>query len=249
MNYRRRNKKIFFIIIFLIIILFFGFLKISWPQQIVKNVSAPIVNVKNFFFSPFKNLITTFKDKKELENKVKELEEELNKTKIALISKQSINTTNIADADFQILSRPPYSLFDTLLISKNNSNLNIGDLVFFDNVYIGEIFELSENTASVKLKSLSGEKTVVRVGGIDGEAQGLGGGQFLINIPKDLEVEIGDVVVVPELNNILIGVVGSVEQDSTGTFQNIRFSIPISFQGMDFVQVLKREDVLKLGND
>ena len=246
MSYRRRNKKIFFIVIALIVILLLGFLNIAWPQTLVKNSSGAILNVKNFFSQPFKNLSTSFKDKKELENKIALLEDELLKTQILLLSKESGgNIISKEENQFKVLSRPPYSLYDTLLVNISDKAVNIGDLVFVDNIFVGEVAEVESYTASVKMKSSSGEKTVVRISNVDAEAEGQGGGQFLVKIPKDLDVEIGDAVLIPSLNNILLGTVGSVEQDSAGTFQNIRFSIPISFQSIDFVEIVKIEDVLK----
>lgn len=243
MNYRRKNKKKLLIVFFaLLLIIGFSFLHINWPQSSVRYISRPIISVKNFFVSPFKNIFTTFRDKKDLENKISQLEDELEKLKISSLSQNKMELDRISNGIvLEVLSRPPFSIYDTLILSKNNQDVQVGDLVFAKGAYIGEISEIDLNTAIVKLRSSSGEKTVVRVAGVDIEAEGHGGGQFQIKIPKDLEINVGDAVIVPSLNNILLGEVGSIEEDLIGTFKTVYFNIPVSFQSIDFVTVIKRQ--------
>ncbi len=243
MNYRRKNKRKFLLIFFfLILILGFSFFNINWPQSSIRFFSNPVIKVKNVLVSPFKNLITSFKDKKDLENKISQLEDELQKLKISSLTENKTELERVSNGVMlKVISRPPFSIYDTLILSKDNQDVQIGDLVFVQGSYVGEISEVDYKTAVVKLRSSSGEKTVVRVAGVDVEAEGHGGGQFQIKIPKDLKLGIGDAVIVPSLNNVVLGVVGSIEEDLIETFKTVYFNIPVSFQDMSSVSVVKRQ--------
>jgi len=206
----------------------------------------------------FQNLtliFTTFKSKKALEEKVTYLEEELIKSKISLISQNFVNS-QIDDYNLElekksqgeiskVLNRPPFSPYDTLLILKGDNQIEVGDLVFVHGLYIGDIASVDNYTATVKMKSSAGEKTLVRVGNVEIEAEGKGGGQFIIKIPKDLDLKIGDAVMVPSLNYSLIGSVGEIKEDPIATFKTVYFSIPMAFQDMNFVSVVKKYSVLE----
>lgn len=256
MHYRKKNKKsylLFFVSI--IVILLLGFLSVKWPQAIARTISNPIYTIKNLVSKPFVALGTSFQDKKELEEKIFTLEEELTKLKISLIAQNFVNSQiedynlelekNSGGAISKVLNRPPFSPYDTLLILKGENQIEIGDLVFIYGLYIGDIVSTDTYTATVKLRSSSGEKTLVRLGDIEIEAEGKGGGQFIIKIPKDLELRIGDAVMVPGLNYALIGSVGQIKEDPIATFKTVYFSIPVAFQNMNFVSVVKKYSVLE----
>ena len=50
---------------------------------------------------------------------------------------------------------------------------------------------------------------------------------------------------VPELNYALIGSVGQIVEDPVATIKTVYFSIPVAFQSMDFVSVVKKQSVLE----
>jgi cell shape-determining protein MreC len=256
MHYRKKNKKsylLFFVVTLVILLL--GFIGLRWPQAVARTFSNPIITVKNVVTKPFSIIYTTFKSKKALEQKVMSLEEELIKSKISLISQNFVNS-QIEDYNLElekktqgeiskVLNRPPFSPYDTLLILKGDNQIEVGDLVFVHGLYVGEIASTDNYTATVKMRSSSGEKTVVRVGHVEIEAEGKGGGQFIIKIPKDLELNVGDAVMVPSLNYSLIGSVGEIKEDPVATFKTVYFSIPIAFEDMNFVSVVKKNSVLE----
>ncbi len=256
MHYRKKNKKSyagFFAAVFVVLIL--GIFNIVWPQSVVRTIIHPISTIKNLISKPFISISTSFKNKQELEKKVASLEEELTKTKISLIAQNFVNSQiedynlelekKSSDQISKVLNRPPFSPYDTLLILKGNNQIENGDLVFVHGVYIGDITNVDAYTATVKLRSSSGEKTLVRVANIEIEAEGKNGGQFVIEIPKDLKVEIGDAVAVPSLNYAIIGSVGEIVEDPVATFKTIYFSIPVAFQDMNFVSIVKKQSVLE----
>jgi len=254
----RRNKSkkitiIFFITVIFILIL--SFLNFVLPQKITNVVFAPFFRIKEIVFMPFSTLSTKFKDKNNLENRIKELEEENARLKISQIAQTFVNK-QIEDYNLEmeksskgmiskVLNRPPYSAYDTLLILKGEHNIEVGDIAFVRGVYIGDVESTDLYTATIKLRSASGQKTLVRLSQIEIEAEGKGGGQFSIKVPKDADIEVGEAVTVPMLNYSLLGAVGQVVEDPMITFKTVYFSIPVSFQDMDFVSIFKKHSVLE----
>ncbi len=101
-----------------------------------------------------------------------------------------------------ILSRPNQSLYDTLLIDAgSNQGIQVGNIVFaIGNVPIGKIVQVYASSANVILFSNPGEKTdiIISLGhsltseaskDIPMQAVGRGGGNFELNIPRDLVVD------------------------------------------------------------
>lgn len=256
MSYRRKNKKfrIFFSVV-IIIIISFSLLNIVWPQQTSRFIFSPMYKVREVVLYPFSYIGNSLKSKNDLENRIKELEEENSKLKISSMT-QSFVSRQIEDYNLEleknsqgmiskVLNRPPYSPYDTLLILKGGQNIEVGDLVFIRGVYIGDIESSDVYTAVVKLRSSNGQKTLVRISDIEIEAEGKSGGQFTVKIPKDTEIQSGDAVMVPLLNYSLLGSVGQIIEDPLATFKTVYFSIPVSFQDMNFVSVVKKDSVLE----
>lgn len=255
-HYRNKKKKFnLFFIVAVVLVVIFSITKIFWPQNFSKFLFTPAFSFKEFIINSSGSIGTSFKDKEDLENKVFQLEEENSKLKIAILSQNFANSQaedykielekKQNGAVLKVLNRPPFSPYDTLLILKEENDIEVGDLVFTRGVYIGNVENVSSRTATIKLRSSSGEKTLVRVSGIEVDSEGRGGGQFLIKIPKDSEIKIGDAVVVPDLNYSIIGSVGQIVEDPVATFKSVYFSIPIAFQDMNFVSVVKKESVLE----
>lgn len=257
MYYQKKNKKkrniIFYLI--LIIILLLGVFSIVWPQTFTRVIFAPGFIVRDYVLKPFSNIGTAFKDKQNLEQRIKFLEEENEKLKINRIA-QSFVDAQIEDYTLEleknsqgmiskVLNRPPFSPYDTLLILKGDHNIEVGDIAFIRGVYLGEIESVETHTATVRLRSTSGQKTLVRVADIEIEAEGKSGGQFIIKVPKDSEIKTGDAVMVPSLDYVLLGSVGQIVEDPIATFKTVYFSIPVAFQDMNFVSVVKKYSVLE----
>jgi cell shape-determining protein MreC len=256
MYYRKKSKKknlIFYFI--LVIILLLGVSSVVWPQVAARVVFAPGFIIRDFVLKPFSNIGTAFKDKQNLEKRITDLEEENERLKISRIA-QSFVDAQIADYTLEleknsqgmiskVLNRPPFSPYDTLLILNGDHNIEVGDLAFIRGVYLGEIESVETHTATVRLRSTNGQKTLVRVADIEIEAEGRSGGQFTIKVPKDSAIKSGDAVMVPNLDFVLLGSVGQIVEDPVATFKTVYFSIPVAFQDMNFVSVVKKYSVLE----
>ena len=71
-----------------------------------------------------------------------------------------------------------------------------------ENVVLGEVAEVYETSSKVRLYSSSGEQVTVFIGGeaIMAEAKGIGGGNFEIELPQNVDVFIGDSIYIPEFH-------------------------------------------------
>lgn len=256
MNYQKikaqkRNKR-FFIILFLIIIFVFAFFKISFINDFTREVSCSVCNVRSWLVKPFLIIKDQFVSKQSLikqteeqKNTIEDLKLDLLRQKISSIENQALydslreieNKENFVVS--KVISRPPYSPYDTLTLATGfDGGLKEGQKVFSKGVFIGFIREVSANSSIVQLISSSKVESLVRIKNeIDATAIGMGGGALTISLPKDVKIEKGDVIYLPEITSSLVGVVSDVEQTNE-SFQTIYFNLPISLSKILFVEVM-----------
>lgn len=142
-----------------------------------------------------------------------------------------------------VLLRPGFSPYDTIVLGKGSlDGVNLGASVYFNSLAIGEISEVGDKMSKATLFSSSGKTFPVNINNnkLETEAKGLGGGSFEIMIPKNIKVEIGEVVTFANHPNRVIGIVEDVgEKNDNDTFQRILFSLPININSLDFVFIDK----------
>ena len=139
-----------------------------------------------------------------------------------------------------VLKRPPLAPYDELIIDLGqNDDVVVGDLVYASgNVLLGRVSDVLGQTSKVTLLSSPGETYDVLISNgnnttsisstgsktIPAIAHGLGGGQFSVEVPRDVIASAGDIVLIPSINNKTIGVVGSVVTDPAQPFETILFT-------------------------
>ena len=131
-----------------------------------------------------------------------------------------------------VLKRPPISPYDELIIDiGQNNGVAVGNLVYAPgNVLIGSVSDTLGETSKVSLFSSAGMTYDVLVSdaavgkNIPAVAHGLGGGQFSVQVPRDVVSNTGDIVTVPSINNKTIGIVGGVAMDPAQPFETILFT-------------------------
>ncbi|MDQ5950013.1 MAG: rod shape-determining protein MreC, partial [Patescibacteria group bacterium] len=67
--------------------------------------------------------------------------------------------------------------------------------------------------------------------------KGRGGGNFEIELPRDVELPVGSSVVYPEIHPYILGIVGDVTFDPRDPFQTVLVSLPINIQHIKFVEI------------
>lgn len=249
MIYRQKNKKTGYrkyliLTIFFIALFFFG----NFFKSIVQRVSSPVLNINSGIFLGFENLSSYFKSKNDLQKSNIELTNQNQDLKIQLLTIDSVKKENEdlkAQLNFiipsikmfatQIITRPPFSPYDTFVIN-SNGQIQVGQKVFYKKLLIGQVIEAYSKTAIIKLYSSSGQKIPVKLLNTDFEAEGQGNLSFKIKIPKSLITEKNTPVYSSETNSIL-GLVQDINTSDASAFQDIYFKYPININDLNYVEV------------
>jgi cell shape-determining protein MreC len=156
------------------------------------------------------------------------------------------NITNISKRKrgsiFAVISRPPFSPYDTLTISGGENNgVLVGDLVFAaPDVIVGTVSVVFPNTSIVTLYSSPDQKQQVYIGSsaVSVESDGFGGGNFHIKIPSETKIKLGDPITWPSMDNILLGKVEKIDSTPGEAFSNILFKLLIPINEIRYVETL-----------
>lgn len=142
-----------------------------------------------------------------------------------------------------VLARPPRVPYDILLIDVGEDHdIHAGDLVYAEMDYlIGHIDTVNAQSATVKLFSAPGEKIDVLLGSstVPVVAEGRGGGNFYIKVPKSIEVTEGDQIIIPSLHSTILGTAEKVDSDEGEAFSHIYFKLPVKLNAVHYVQIKK----------
>ncbi len=144
-----------------------------------------------------------------------------------------------------VVSSPRTAPSDILLVDLGVENSvtppAIGDLVVAQhNVLLGQVESVAGRTAKVKLFSWPNVSlpSVVGGSGVMTEARGLGGGNFIIEWPRGLEIEKGELVHVPLFNERwILGTVDEIQDEAANPFQNLLIKSPVNLQQLDRVEI------------
>ena len=166
-----------------------------------------------------------------------------------------------------ILAKPNQSLYDTLLIDTGTKDgVKTGDTVFaFGNIPIGHVSDVYPDTSKVILFTNPGETTEVVISPKINPATvsattdvtqttatastvpesknayveliGRGGGNFEIDMPKDMVLNPGDQVILPGVKSYVIAIVEKIISDPRNPFNKALLESPVNITGLRFVEV------------
>ncbi|HJN62619.1 MAG TPA: rod shape-determining protein MreC [Candidatus Paceibacterota bacterium] len=174
---------------------------------------------------------------------------ELLNIKVNLLERENRELKNLSTREtvsgdlLRVLSKASQSPYDTLIIDIDNKKVSVGQEVFSEEeILIGVIDEIYKDSARVRLLSSAGNKYNVEIGdeSIEGIAEGLGGGNFEITLPRGVDAEVGDEIISPDLAVKLLGIVEHIESKPQNSFQKILFKSPVNINQIKWV---------KTGND
>ncbi len=142
-----------------------------------------------------------------------------------------------------ILVKPNRSLYDTIIIDIGlNNGIQVGNTVFaFGTTPIGTISNVSSNTSTVTLFSTSGQKTTGRIDGknIDVELIGRGGGNFQLQIPRDVTLEPNTNILFPGITPRIIATIVKSITDARDPTQTFLLTSPVNINELNWVEVEK----------
>lgn len=252
---RRTIKKIVFVLL-LIFLLFIVNTFFTNPFSKLANwIASPIWGVKQVSFNGADNFASFLRSKKSLREENKALREQLIEAEYLFISNSAFKLENNSlkellnrelDVDAvlaTVLSRPNSSPYDTLVIDIGYSEgVQIGDSVLaYGDFVIGRVSNVYSHSAQVTLFSSPGEKTTVIIGieDIPAIAEGVGASNFSIKIPRDTTVNQDDIIVLPNINIQVFGVVEHIITSPADSFKTILFKNPVNINHLKWVEVLR----------
>jgi len=253
------KKKFYKIVILILFVMFliFNYFKIEPLHKITLTISSPVFKIRDIVSKPFENFFSYFANKKELEQRNEDLKKENTGLKIEILSfenlvndyKEVLKQTKEGEVEIEIakvLLKPPYSSFDSFTIAGNFDNSSVGKKIYYQNIILGEIVEVSSITAIVKLYSASGYKTVAKLkDGNQFEIIGKGSGRYEMILPKDIKITENDPIFSPENNIVMFGVVNKISATEDDLFNKVLFNIPIDFKNINYVRIGKPLNVLE----
>jgi cell shape-determining protein MreC len=195
-----------------------------------------------------------------LASRLAHAEEELSRTKYQALlytleverNKQILDSFNLSEREViargEVIARPPRTHYDTLLVSLvPNTGVSVGDRVYASGILIGDVAELRQGGVLVSLFSTPGRTLDVRIGTPSAIVvmHGLGGGSFVFEIPKNVEIGEGDMILAGHGQEALIARVQYIVDEPEKTTVRVYAASPISMPDTTFVEFEKGSPMLE----
>jgi cell shape-determining protein MreC len=241
------------VVVIVILILAMLVMFTSPIRSFLFSLATPVWKLESAIFNS--SFFEYFKSKQALINERVALEQKLFLAGNLLAENSVLQTENESLKDLlgrkeikaktilaRILVKPPQTPYDILTIDIGaDQGIKVGDRVIANaNVYLGEIGEVLPHTSKVILYSTPGKKLPVVLGtnSVTAEAVGIGGGNFNIFLPREVEVKENDVIVIPAITANVFGIVEKINFKETDSFQTVLFKSPVNISELSFVEVI-----------
>lgn len=239
-NFHRRyssgaNRNRWFL--YTVISLLFGTLILFLFRSTLVSVASPIWKGQNFVALGVKNLVSLVKDKDKLVEENTVLRERLASYEAIEQALQTLESTQLemleifgrhVDNNFVaagVLIHPPETPYDILIVDAGESDGVVeGDMVSLpEGGALGRVTEVYENQSKVELYSGSGVEinAYLERNNVAVKLIGRGGGSFGLELPRDVQIEPGDRMLMPGVLSELVGVVSEVTLEPTDSTQKI----------------------------
>ena len=236
-------------------------------------IGRPFFEMNNSFGEWLRESAVIIKSKAGLEKENTELNEKISEMRAKNLSYEIIKKENkelksllsrVEKDEFvvsAILSRPPQSPYDTLVVDAGSDNgIEEGmQVTAYGNILLGYVTEVFSKTSKIKLISFANEETnvliigskglglsddgaeaeseVVGVRQVSAIATGKGGGNLEVVLPRGVEVNSGDRVATLGINSLLVGVVEETQVDLADPFQKIFLRLPLNLQKLNYILI------------
>ena len=137
------------------------------------------------------------------------------------------------------------SLFDRdhLIVNRGlNDDIRMGDQVMaMDNILVGYVEQVFDQTARVRLYSTHDQEIhgILYPEDVTLTARGAGGGGFIIETPREVGVEVGDVLYRQGAAGQVIAIVREVVFDPRDPFKKVYLSYPVNINEIQLVGIKK----------
>ncbi len=239
-------------LVFIALLWYFQF---TFVSRMVIFIGRPFIATKDFVVSISGNFLSYFETRNALVSENNDLRSKLFERDVKLTTLEALEKENTELKETlgrkgkatliytPVLLTPGFSPYDTFLVDGGkNVGIKVGDRVTIDGVIaVGAIDQVYPTSSVVKLYSTPGNEMTVRIEGVKmlAKAVGRGNGNFEIRLPRDIKVEEGKSVYVPNINREELGVVGAIEADVVNSFQTVLFALPVDIQGTNQFYIIR----------
>ena len=240
--------------VFVVLVLVAPFI-FPWLGNGMRTILRPLWNLENGVVSGTDTFVSYFASKHMLEIENQSLKSQLIEMQARMADRATLAQENASLKEIlgrttsnnlilgTILVKPNRSLYDTLVIDIGADNgIKVGDTVFaYGTTPIGLVSSTGGSSATVTLFSTSGQKTTGRIDGknIDVELIGRGGGNFQLQVPRDITLEPNTNVLFPGITPEVIAVVASSITDARDPTQTFLLTSPVNINELNWVEVEK----------
>jgi len=251
------------------LIIFIGLVFLNVPtvsnqiKDFFYSISGPIQGKFDYFVGQIKDRWEFLKDLKEVSKKNIELEEEIQKltaenTQLKEIEKENqflrsslglsghrkyqLELADVVSRDFQGVEK--YILINKGRLAGIKNNMPV---IVFKNILVGKIIETLDDFSKVLLITSPNSKipALIQDSRVGGLIRGIASGLLSFDlIPKDVEVEKGQIVVTSGIGGIfpkgiLIGKILSIESKDDAIFQKIEVAPAAELENLERVFIIK----------
>lgn len=255
---KKSKKRIYFIFgaIGFVLILLFVFGKSIFPflSSSTRNVANSSISVANELKDNVVLSSLLLRSKKGLAKELINLQKEntnfvgINE-KLGALQKENEELKEIFSRSISkdlilsaVVAKPNRSLYDTLLLDVGTRDgISIGDKVYVNgNILVGSMDSVNEKTSIASLFSTPGREFDALF--VDSDVTvpitGHGNSSFRVDFPRDFPLEIGSLVVFPDMRTTVIGTVREIKGDPRDPTKTVFIESPVNIQKIRWVQIL-----------
>jgi cell shape-determining protein MreC len=131
----------------------------------------------------------------------------------------------------------PYGTF--IVGAGTADSVEVGSLVVTEGGFVvGTVSEVGAHTSLVTELFAGGSSVDVLLDGAPAAAEGRGGGNALITLPRGITAAVNDPVTAPGLGGRAVGVVGKVESDPASAVQSVYVTLPVNLSSLRYVYLI-----------
>lgn len=159
---------------------------------------------------------------------------------------EKINLENVLDEEYvvsKVILHDPYVFFDTVTVLKGKEeNIEVGDIVYDENGFIGTISTVDDHHSTVKLVTNKDIQLSVRINNSYGILQRENEDMVVTSITSKEEIQQGDIVYTSSFSVVGLELpVGSViEVESNGIEQKVKIQTTLDISNLNYVLIRKK---------
>jgi cell shape-determining protein MreC len=159
---------------------------------------------------------------------------------LAALEKETLLRPGTTYGSARVVSVPPRTHYDTVLIAAGSEQgVRLGDIVTVEGIAVGEITDVSDQSALAQLYSSPGAEHDAVIG--DERAivvtYGVGGGALETSVPGGVSLARGDAVVDPRTGLVFAYISEVVERD-IDTSVLVRMTLPFALSDLRYVSLI-----------